>query len=249
MWSRRLLSSDRSLPCDIAYLASKVPIARAEMSVDLADVADVRTRAKRRISWATIYLKAFGCVSDGMEVLRQSYFRWPVAHVLQHSRSVAMVAIQREHQGRARLCWGRIIDPGQQSLSDIQIQLDAYTTKPVDEAFRKQLRLSKLPWPIRRAAWAVTLNSTGRTRERQVGTFSMSSLAGQGVNNRDHPTICTSSLTYGPLDASSHSLVTLVYDHRMMDGMQAAQALQRLRSCLQTEIVNELQQLARQRAA
>ena len=124
------------------------------------------------------------------------------------------------------MCWGRFVDPGERRLVEIQQQLDQYQIKPVREAFRKQVRLSGWPWPLRRLAWWLTINGSGRVRARQIGTFSLSALAGQGVINRDHPTICTSSLTYGPVDSAGQLLVTLVYDHRLLDGMQAADALQ-----------------------
>jgi hypothetical protein len=248
-YQRHWLNSDRSLTCDVVYFARRLPIARAEMSIDLAELAACRAAALPRVSWTALFLKAYGQVTDASESLRQSFMRWPLSHVYQHERSVAMLAMEREHEGRPRLCWGRIINPGRRSLRNIQQQLNQYADKPVTEAFRKQIRLSRWPWPLRRLAWWIALNGSGRVRERQIGTFSLSSLAGQGVNNRDHPTICTSSLTYGPLDRDGHSLVTLVYDHRLLDGMQAARALQRLRSHLQEDIVAELRRLSANRLA
>jgi hypothetical protein len=246
--ARRWLTADRSLPCDLLHFASKIPLARAEMSLELGEVARLRVAAASRISWATLFLKAYGIVCERHDWLRQSYMAWPLAHVCQHEHSVAMVAIQREHAGRPRLCWGRWIDPGEQSLIDLQRQLDEYCQQPVEEVFRKQLLVSRLPRPLRRVGWWVALNVSGRVRQRQVGTFSMSSLAGQGVNNRDHPTICSTSLTYGPLDRDGHCLATLVYDHRLIDGMQAARALQELSECLRQPIAAELHGLARRAA-
>jgi hypothetical protein len=246
---RRLLSSDRALPCDILYFARKIPMARVEISLDLLKVAEQRSAVQPRISWSALFLKAFGLVAERQPCLRQSYMAWPIPHVYQHQSNVAMVAVHRELAGCPRLCWGRVIEPGKRRLRDIQIQLDRYAQQPVEQVFRKQLQLSRLPWPLRRLAWWTALNVSGRVRQRQVGTFSMSSLAGQGVNNRDHPSLCTCSLTYGPLDRNGGCLVTLVYDHRLLDGMQAAQALQNIGVGLQSEILNELRQLAHRRRA
>lgn len=246
---RRWLTSDRSLPCDIVHFAGMVPLTRAEMSIDLSGVALQRSSTVTRISWAAVFLKAYGCVSNRNPLLRQCYMRWPLPHVYQHDESVAMLTIQREYAGKPRLCWGRWIDPGKMSLADIQQRLDHYQHEPVDKVFSKQLRMSNYPRFFRRMVWWTTLNVFGCTRARQVGTFSISSLAGQDVNNRDHPTICTTSLSYGALDRFGHSLVTLVYDHRLMDGMQAAESLQQLRACLQREIFEELSQYRRTVAA
>jgi len=219
------------------------------MSMDLSAVAMHRSAAQPRISWAAIFLKAYGIVSDQYEWLRASYMSCPLPHVYQHPRSIGTVAIQRELAGQSRLCWGRLIDPGNCTLPEIQGKLNQYTENPPAQVFRKQLQLSRLPWPVRRIVWWVMLNVSGRIRERQLGTFSMSSLAGQGVINREHPTICTTSLTYGPVGRDGHSVVTLVYDHRLFDGMQAAQALQQLRACLQQDIVAELAQISPRLAA
>jgi hypothetical protein len=217
--------------------------------MDLSQVAACRQRVQPRVSWTTLFLKAYGQVTAASKPLRQSFMRWPLPHVYQHERSVAMLAIQRQHEGRPRLCWGRFVDPGERSLRELQDQLNQYAAKPVAEAFRKQIRLSRLPWPLRRLGWWCAINGPGHVRERQIGTFSLSSLAGQGVNNRDHPTICTSSLTYGPLDPAGQSLVTLIYDHRLLDGMQAAEALQQLRQQLQGAILVELRAWAARRMA
>lgn len=246
---RRLLPAERSLPCDIVHFARQVPVARAEAELDLGEVAAARSQAEPRVSWTALFVKAQGLVAERHEWLRQTFLRWPIPHVFEHEQSTAMVAVQREYQGRPRLCFGRLVDPARRSLVDLQQHLDHYAHGPVEEVFRKQLRLSRLPWPVRRMAWWVTLNLAGPTRARQVGTFSLSSLAGQGVNNRDHPTLCTSSLSYGPLDAAGRALVTLIYDHRLADGRQASDVLHELRRTLHSSLLAELHQLRRSRAA
>ena len=53
-----------------------------------------------------------------------------------------------------------------------------------------------------------------------------------GAVNRFHPTICTTSLSYGPLEADGRCLVTLIADHRVLDGAAAARALQTLERVL-----------------
>jgi len=206
----------------------------------LSGVAARRSLTQPRISWAAIFLKAYGIVSNQNEILRQCYMTWPLPHLYQHGQSIAMLSIHRDYLDRPRLCWGRWIDPGSLSLVEIQHKLNHYQQMPVERVFQKQLQLSLYPQLVRRWMWWVTLSLSGHLRARQVGTFSISTLAGQGIDNRDHPTICTSSLSYGPLDRFGSSSVTLIYDHRILDGMQAAQCLQQLRSHLLGEIYEEL---------
>jgi hypothetical protein len=69
------------------------------------------------------------------------------------------------------------------------------------------------------------------------------------VTNRGHQSIATTSLTYGPLDEQGKSLVTLLCDHRVVDGMAGAAAINDLERVLQGEIAGELRSLVSAKAA
>ena len=84
------------------------------------------------------------------------------------------------------------------------------------------------------------MRSAAAKRATRIGTFSLSTLAGFSATNRFHPTICTTSLSYGPLDDEGRCLVTVIADHRVLDGATVAKALARLEEVLATEIVAEL---------
>jgi hypothetical protein len=58
------------------------------------------------------------------------------------------------------------------------------------------------------------------------------------------PTICTTSLAYAPLEDDGRCLVTLIADHRVIDGAQAARALERLEQVLAGRMAEELAGLA-----
>lgn len=245
---RMLMPSSRALASDIASMGSRVPTARADLVVDLSMLAATRSLAIPRISWTALFVRSYGLVTDEVPCLRQSYMRWPFPHLFQHAQSTAMIAIQRDECPSPRLCWGRILNPAAQSLTTIQASLDRYQREPVAKTFRKQVLFSHLPMLLRRLIWWSILNISGRRRSRQLGTFSISSLAGQGVLNRDHPTVLTTSLSYGPVSPKGECLLTLVYDHRLLDGMQAARTLHRLRDHLQHTMVDELKSLQRRAA-
>jgi hypothetical protein len=245
---RTLIPPSRALPSDIASIGRRIPIARAELIVDLSLLSNSRSLASPRISWAAVFARAYGLVTDEVPCLRQTYMAWPFPHIYQHAQSTAMIAIQRDESPSPRLCFGRIVNPGGQSLTAVQSVLDRYQREPVAKTFRKQVLFSRMPSPLRRLIWWLVMNVSGRRRSRQLGTFSISSLAGQGVFNRDHPTVCTSGLSYGPLGPRGECLLTLAYDHRLMDGMQAARALHRLRDHLQHTMVDELKALHRRAA-
>ena len=243
------LTMNRALVLDTLHFARQVPVFPVEATFDLVEVAALRAASSRRISWSVLFLKAYALVAREHAILRRAYVRWPWPHLVEAPHSVAMLAINRQHCGEDRLCFGRFLAPENQPLVKLQRRLDRYASDPVEKAFDKQVTLSRLPGWLRRTLLGWTLHVAGSMRAVRVGTFSLSTLAGQGSLNRGHPTFLTTSLTYGPLDARGRTLVTLLCDHRVLDGVAAAAALADLQRVLCAEIANELRSLAARRAA
>ncbi|QDV70624.1 branched-chain alpha-keto acid dehydrogenase subunit E2 [Rosistilla carotiformis] len=238
----RKLSKNRRLVLDVCALSRRMPLFPAERTIDLTAVAEARGASSQRISWAAIFTKAFALTAAQQPQLRQTYYRLPWPHLYEHNHSVASIAMHRFDGDEDRLCWARIRRVEELSLADLQSRLDDFKSQPIDVAFKSQLRMSRLPMPIRRLMWGLALNLSGRSRAKSVGTFSMSSVAGLGAYNRFHPTMLTSSLSYGPIDDDGRCLVTLICDHRVIDGYRAAICLQQIESILQGPIVDELDQ-------
>jgi hypothetical protein len=234
------ISCNRALVLDGLYFARAVTLFPVERQFDLGDVVQLRSAQPMRISWAVLFLKAYAIVAREHAPLRQAYIRWPWPHMLESPHSVAMLAINREFQGEDRLCWGRFDEPADQPLARIQQRLEAYTHESVEQIFKRQVRLSRLPTWLRRTLMWWNLNFAGSKRAMRLGTFSLSTLAGQGALNRAHPTFLTSSLTYGPIDAQGRATVTLLCDHRVLDGTVAARALGELQDVMNGQIAAEL---------
>jgi hypothetical protein len=106
--------------------------------------------------------------------------------------------------------------------------------------FKRQLELEMVPGPLRRTILRWNMNSRSAKRANRIGTFSLSTLAGLGASNRFHPTLCTTSLSYSPLESDGRCVATIIADHRVLDGAAVARALQWLEQALQTDIVAEL---------
>jgi hypothetical protein len=156
---------------------------------------------------------------------------------------VISVSINRLHDGCDRLFWGRFHQPENLPLVDLQRQLDQYCHGDVRQMFKRQLLASRMPLLLRRLGWWWRLNFEPAKRARRLGTASMSVLAGQGVYNRLHPCMLTSTLSYGPLQADGRMWVTLQCDHRTLDGMAAAEGLNLLEKMLNGEVLAELESL------
>jgi hypothetical protein len=234
------LSSSRALVLDGLAFAREVPLFAVEKEFDLALVARLRTSRQRRIGWTTLFLKAYAIVAQEIAPLRQALVQWPWSHLVEATASVGMVAISREYLGEERICWGRFDDPARQSLLTLQQRLDRYVKQPVEEVFKQQIRLSRCPTMFRRLLLWWNLKVASQKRAARVGTFSLSTLAGQGVLNRSHPTFLTSSLTFGPLDPQGRAIVTLLADHRVVDGTIAARALNELEAVFHGQVAQEL---------
>jgi hypothetical protein len=251
MDARRILDAPRTLPItcnralvlDVLRFARQVPLFPVEKAFELGEVAELRERSRPRISWVLLFLKAHALVARKHPPLRQAWISCPWPHLIEFPTSVATVAIQRQFRGEDRLCWGRFEQPEARSLVDLDRQLRRYQHEPVERIFKQQVALSRLPTPLRRGILWWNLNGSPRKRARRLGTFSLATLAGQGCLNRGHPSFHTTSLTYGPLDASGQCLVTLLADHRVLDGSRAAAALGDLERALQSDISSELKAL------
>jgi hypothetical protein len=243
------LTSHRALVLDIVHFAHRIPSFPVEKTFHLANIAALRATRRPRISWSVLFLKAYAIVVANRPVLRQSFVRWPWPRLAESSANVGMLAINREHDGVDRLCWGSFRFPEQRKLTELDWRLRWYQQQALTTAFRQQIRLSRLPQPLRRLLLWWNLDVAAHKRAARLGTFSISSLAGQQALNRHHPSLLTSSLTYGPLDENGDALVTLLCDHRVLDGVAAAAALADLETAMQHEILRELSSLPIARAA
>ena len=242
------LSCNRSLVLDLIALAPREALYPLEQTFSLAQVAALRANAIRRISWPVLFIKAYAMVASRHAQLRQAYRPWPWPHLVQQPENVAMLVVNRQFEGEDRVCWGRFIRPEETPLAELQKALDAYQTEPVETIFRRQVRFSRCPAIIRRAFWRLTLHFSSK-RAKRLGTFSLSTLAGEGTINRFHQTLLTTSLSYGALDENGRALVSLICDHRVFDGALGARILKELESVLNGAIADELRGLQRARRA
>jgi hypothetical protein len=241
--------SERKLVLDICHFSRQVPSFPVEMTMRLDELAAARQATQVRISWAAIFVRAMGLLGVEYPVLRQSYLKWPWPHIYEHPTSVASIAIHREGPNSPFVAIGRIESPEAKSLAGLQWDIDNYQARPIEMAFREQLRFSKFPALVRRLTWSLFLNAWGRKKSCKLGTFGLSTLAGYQVANRRHPCVLSYSLSYSRVEPDGRCDVTLQCDHRVIDGALAAEMLNRLQEILRTEIHSELRQLGRRPVA
>lgn len=237
---RFLVPASRNLSRDLLAFHQGVPLCGHDRRMNLATVAVVRQASPVRVSWPALFLKAYGLVARKFPELRQTWYRWPWAHIYQHPLSVATLAVQRELAGEPWLFWGRIVEPEALPLIEIQRRIDWYRDGDASAVFKKQIRFARLPTVMRRLMWHWNLGVATAKRADRIGTFFLSTLAGRGVEIQLPPSVQTGCLTFGPLDNDQFARVTLAYDHRIMDGALVADVLAELERTLNGSLVAEL---------
>lgn len=245
----RSIGASRAIVLDVVQYARRVPSFPVERTVQVEQLAAARQQSPVRISWTALYLRAYALASRQNACLRQIYVPWPWPRVYQSPTCVIAVAVNRTLSSGDRLFFGRVHSPDQRSLLDIQADIERFQAADPAKEFRSQWRGAKLPWPIRKLAWWWRMEVAFRSRPRRSGTGSISALAGQGVTNRRHPCIMTSSLSFGPVGSDGNTLVTLQCDHRVIDGVAAAKAINSLCDFLVGQVHDELIELSKQHRA
>ena len=197
--------------------------------------------------WAAIFVKAFYLVAKDQPVLRTLYLKWPWARFYELPRSIGMVTIARVENAEDCVLLQRISAADENPLSEVDAAIRYAKDAPVAKvpAFRKMLRATALPLPLRRLLWLVGLN-VGRQRANYFGSFGVTSAAAYGAGELHALSPGPFILSYGVV-ADQAIDVVIRWDHRITDAALIAKALTRLEQVLNTEIAAELRG-ARQQA-
>ena len=239
--ARRPFPQDRQTVLDIVRQSQLIPSFPLVRRMKLGDVVQARGLSSLKVGWTTLFGKAYAIVCQNHSELREMFVSYPYKHLYCHPHSVASISIHRaDMDGRHRLIFGRWINPESASLVDLQNQLDFFCTAPMALAYREGTILENRSVLVRRFVWWWVMNCSGRKRAKHIGTFSISSLGGQGSLNAHHPLITTTSLAFGPIAENGQCEVVLICDHRTLDGMLGAKALEVLESVLCNQVVEEL---------
>ncbi len=245
------LSLPRRLIGDLLHFARKVPSVPVQRRLLVDRLRPARRQAAGRPGWCAVFLKAYGLVAAEVPELRRAYMPWPWPHLYEHPVNVASVAIARTYQGEPAVFFAHFHRPELQSLAQLETHLRRFRQAPVEDIglYRRALRVSRLPRPLRRLLWWVGLNSSGPKRARRMGTFGLSVYSGLGAESLHPLSPLTTTLNYGVVGEDGQVDVRLVYDHRVLDGATVARALVALEERLNGEVLSELRATADRPAA
>jgi hypothetical protein len=219
----------------------RVPFVSLQRTLNVRQLTEARALAAQPPGWAAIFVKAFCLVAKEQPVLRTLYVKWPWPHLYELPRSVGMVAIARVEDGQDCVLPQKVGTADEMPLTEVDRLIRYAKDAPVDEvgAFRKILRTTRLPLPLRRLFWMVGLNF-GRQRANYFGSFGVTSVAAYGGGELHALSPGPFILSYGALKPDQTIDVVIRWDHRVTDAALIAKAMTRLEQVLNTEISAEL---------
>jgi hypothetical protein len=239
------LSPSRRFIGDLLAASSKVPLVPIMRRMSLEPLVQARQMLRVRPSWCAIMTKAFAFVAARRAELRRSYLSWPKPRLYQHASSVAAVAVERRLAAEDAVFFAQLRNPEARSLADLHAYLTRCKEAPLETigSFRRVFHLARWPRPIRRLVLWAFLNTMGKSRARYLGTFGVTTTAGLGATLVSVASPMTTTLSYGPFDATGGIEVRLLFDHRVFDGAAAARALADLEETLLGAICSEVADL------
>jgi hypothetical protein len=235
------LSLPRRLATEFSYAARRVPRATLSAKLALGPLVAARRQAADRPPWSAIFARAFGLAAQEMPVLRQVYVQLPWPRLYQLPAAVGCIVIAREWQGEPALFFARLKNPAAQPLAEIADRIREAKTAPVESLRdnRRALAVARLPWPLRRLMFWLGLN-LGRQVPNWYGSFGVSVLGAERVAISSVIAPWAGFLNYGPIGPDGMVEVYFSFDHRVMDGLAGAQALQALERMLLGPVLAEL---------
>ena len=237
----KAISLPRRLICDLMRASMDVPFVSLSRSLNIRPLLEARAGTASPAGWAAMFVKAFALVAEDEPILRTVYAKWPWPMLYELPRSVALVAIARIEDGEECVLPQRIAAPEAMSLAEVDAEIRHAKTAPIADVpmFRKIMRATRLPLPLRRLSWAVGLNF-GRQRGNWFGSFAVSSVAAYGGGELHPITPGPFIVSYGVVEPDQTIHVVIRWDHRVTDAAPIARVLTRLEQVLNTEIAAEL---------
>lgn len=240
------ISPFRKLVSDLMYFSQKQPSVTIDRRMNLEELVAARADCSPKPTWSSLFLKAYATVASRRPVLRRCYMSFPWARFYEHPKNIANVNVCRRVGAEDIVMQVLIRSPENRSLTDIDAIVRHCQQAPVEEfsSYNRVMRVSRLPGPLRRFLMWATLNMIGRRRCHNFGTMGITSVAGRGAGVLNLIPLAP-TLHYGLFDKHGCLDVRFAFDHRVLDGAPAADALAEIESVLHNEILAEVKSMGR----
>jgi hypothetical protein len=238
------LSLPRLWMRDVVHFGHKFAVG-GSTSIRVSAVMEARRRHQPLIGWSAILIKATALTSRKWPELRRAYVAFPWPHLYEHPHCVANVVVEREWNGERAVFFDQIPDPESQSLRAIDRVVESLKDLPIESVggFRRLLRITRYPWPLRRLMWLIAFHGSGRLKSKYFGTFSINSIPSRYARITHSATPVTMSFFYGPIGPDDRMPIQVFIDHRVMDGQSLHRLGFDMETILNRDIVDELNSL------
>ncbi|MFZ5737535.1 MAG: acyltransferase [Pseudomonadota bacterium] len=242
----RRISAPRRLIADLMHFSQGVPLISYRRTLHLGPLARARATAASPPGFAAILAKAFSLVARDEPLLRTIYIDFPWPHFFELPKSVGMIAVARRIDGEDCVLMQKVTAADTLPLPEVDAIIRSASTAPIETVpmFRKLLRISRMPWPLRRIAWWAGM-SLDRPRANFFGSFGLSSVSAFGPGDLYPVSPGPYILSYGRLADDGRLEVIVRFDHRVIDAAPVARLTTRLEQVLNTIIASEIERLDR----
>ena len=236
------LSLPRLWMRDVVHFGSKSGVVGGTAFLQVSAVAMARRSHQPLISWSAILIKAVALTSKKWPELRRAYMPLPWPHLYEHPYCVATVVIEREWRGAHAVFFDQIQSPEEKSLREIDMLLRGMRKANVEAigSYRRLIRITRYPFPLRRLIWRIVLHGSGRLKSRYFGTFSLNSITSRRGHTTQSTTPVTLSIEYGPVHPNGDMPLQVFFDHRVIDGASVHRLGSDIQIALNRDIVAEL---------
>jgi hypothetical protein len=241
------LTPFRQVVVDLMHFSCKVPSVTVERRINLSPVIAARRLLDPHPGWCGMFTRAFGMLGRNYPALRRCYLECPWPHLYEHPHSIATLNVERRTPAEDVILQVLIRSPENRSLTEIDALIRHHQETPIEQLriYRRSIAMARIPWPLRRLVWWLSLNLRGKIRCHNFGTFGISSTAAQGGGLLQLKPILTATLHYGLFDKDGCMDMRLSWDHRVFDGAMAARVLVDLEDVMNRVIAAELGALRR----
>jgi hypothetical protein len=229
---------------DIVHFGRKSDVVGGSGVMNIAPLVEARRAARSSISRTSLLAKGLALVARNRPEMRQSYLPFPAPHLYQSPKSVATIAVEREWRGEPAVFFDQIEAPEDLSLGEIDTKFRAMQLGPVESlaGFRRLIRFTRMPEPIRRGFWRLGLYGSGYLHSRYFGTFSITTIPAPRTEYMQATTPITMSVIQGFLEPSGDLPLSILVDHRVIDGMALVRIARELESVMNEQVAAELLQ-------
>lgn len=240
------LSLPRRWVRDVVRFGNKFAIGMST-SIRVSAAVEARRKHQPLISWSAILIKAIALTSRKWPELRRAYITFPWPHLYEHPHSVASVVVEREWHGERAVFFDQIPAPENRPLYEIDRVVKSLKDLPIESVggYRRLLRITRYPWPLRRLMWLIALYGAGRLKSKYFGTVSINSIPSRHIHVTQSATPVSVSFAYGPIGSDGRMPLQVFFDHRVTDGQNLQRVVVDMEAILNRDIVDELNELSR----